>query len=56
MPKAWKRGNADIKRSAGVGSITVRICSTLANKLPWLWTTPFGLPSEPEVNRTKASS
>jgi hypothetical protein len=27
----------------------VLICSTLASRLLWLCTTPFGLPSEPEV-------
>ena len=31
-------------------------CAALASMLRWDSTTPFGVPSEPEVNRTAAQS
>ena len=54
-PKLWKSGSAETARS--VGPIGARACSwaTLARRLPWVSTTPFGAPSVPEVKSTAAS-
>jgi len=49
-------GSALSTLSSTEKSITARICAMLARIARCGSTTPFGLPSEPEVNNTTAAS
>jgi len=53
-PKEWKTGSAFSTLSSGEKSMTDRIWAILAWSARWDSTTPFGLPSDPEVNSTTA--
>jgi hypothetical protein len=53
-PKLWKMGSALKMRSSDVKSVMARICAMLDRMARCDSTTPFGRPSEPEVNSTTA--
>ncbi len=54
MPNAWNIGSALNTLSTGLKSTTDGTCAQLASSARWLCTTPFGAPSDPEVNSTSA--
>ena len=49
-PNEWNKGSTIIILSVGLRSSTEETCATFAKILLFECTTPFGLPSEPEVN------
>src|SRR6185437_12581801 len=53
-PNEWKIGSATMNLSSGEKSATARTWATLDSSEACVWTTPFGFPSEPEVNNTIA--
>ena len=53
-PNEWNSGSAIMNLSSGVKSASARICATFDRIDECECTTPFGLPSEPEVNSTIA--
>src|SRR5690348_15432463 len=55
-PNEWNSGNTIMNLSWIEKSITDLICAILAKILLCECTTPLGLPSEPEVNKTTAGS
>src|ERR1700722_3925923 len=55
-PNEWNKGNAIMNLSSGEKSATERTWETLERSEACECTTPFGFPSEPDVNRTMAGS
>ena len=55
-PNEWNTGSTLNTLSCRPKSMRAAACEALASMLRWDSTTPFGVPSEPEVNRTAAQS
>ena len=55
-PKLWNTGSALRTMSRGLKSTTAASWCRFASRLRWLSTTPFGVPSEPDVKSTTAGS
>ena len=55
-PNEWKIGSTLNNLSSRPKSMRAAACAALASMLRWDNTTPFGRPSEPEVNRITAQS
>ena len=55
-PKEWNTGSTLNTLSCRPKSMRAAACAALASMLRWDSTTPFGVPSEPEVNRIAAGS
>jgi len=56
MPKEWNTGSTLNSVSCGPKSMRAPACAQFDRMLWWVRTTPFGAPSEPEVNRIAAGS
>ena len=55
-PKEWNTGSTLNSLSWRPKSMRAAACAAFASMLRWESTTPFGTPSEPEVNRIAAQS
>ena len=55
-PKEWKTGSTLNTLSVRPKSMRAAACAAFASMLRWESTTPFGVPSEPEVKRIAAGS
>ncbi len=55
-PKEWNTGSTLNTLSLALASTRARAWAALARILRWDSTTPFGVPSEPDVNSTTAGS
>ena len=55
-PNEWNTGSTLNTLSSRPKSIRAAACAAFASMLRWDSTTPFGVPSEPEVNRITAQS
>ena len=53
-PNEWNTGRTLNTLSWRPKSMRAAACAALASMLRWESTTPFGMPSEPEVNRIAA--
>ena len=55
-PNEWNTGSTLNSLSWRPKSMRAAACAAFASMLRWDSTTPFGVPSEPEVNRITAGS
>ena len=55
-PNEWNTGRTLNTLSSRPKSMRAAACAALASMLRWESTTPFGTPSEPDVNRIAAQS